>query len=88
MRRLYDINVHGSFFTAREAAQIMAANSGGSIVLIASMSAHIINFPQVCSLSKLSILLTALQPQTPYNASKAGTGYPRFLSVLSRMPQL
>jgi len=56
MRRLYDVNVHGSFFTARESAEIMAAHGGGSIILIASMSAHIINYPQ---------------PQTPYNASKA-----------------
>lgn len=56
MKRLYDINVHGAFYTAREAAQIMAVNGGGSIILIASMSAHIINYPQ---------------PQTPYNASKA-----------------
>jgi len=56
MKLLYDINVHGSFFTAREAAKTMAEHGGGSIILIASMSAHIINFPQ---------------PQTPYNASKA-----------------
>jgi len=56
MRRLYDVNVHGSFFTPRESAEIMAAHGGGSIILIASMSAHIINYPQ---------------PQTPYNASKA-----------------
>ncbi|CAK5277535.1 unnamed protein product [Mycena citricolor] len=56
IRRLYDINVHGSFFTAREAARHMIPSGGGSIVLIASMSANIVNIPQL---------------QTPYNASKA-----------------
>ncbi|KAF9077215.1 NAD-P-binding protein [Rhodocollybia butyracea] len=56
IKRLYDINVHGSFFTAREAARNMIPQGGGSIVLVASMSANIINIPQ---------------PQTPYNASKA-----------------
>jgi len=56
IKRLYDINVHGAFFTAREAARNMIPQGGGSIVLVASMSAVIINIPQ---------------PQTPYNASKA-----------------
>ncbi|KAJ7286305.1 NAD(P)-binding protein [Mycena rebaudengoi] len=56
IKRLYDINVHGAFFTAREAARHMIPLGGGSIVLIASMSANIVNIPQ---------------PQTPYNASKA-----------------
>jgi len=56
IKRLYDINVHGAFFTAREAARNMIPNGGGSIVLVGSMSANIINIPQ---------------PQTPYNASKA-----------------
>ncbi|KAI6109658.1 NAD(P)-binding protein [Pisolithus sp. B1] len=56
IKRLYDINVHGSFFTAREAARNMIPQGSGSIVLVASMSASVINIPQ---------------PQTPYNASKA-----------------
>ncbi|KAJ7074062.1 NAD-P-binding protein [Mycena amicta] len=56
IKRLYDINVHGAFFTAREAAKAMIPQGGGSIVLIASMSANIVNVPQL---------------QTPYNASKA-----------------
>jgi len=56
VKRLYDINVHGAFITAREAARNMIPRGGGSIVLVASMSANIINIPQ---------------PQTPYNASKA-----------------
>lgn len=56
IKRLYDINVHGAFFTAREAARNMIPAGGGSIVLVASMSANIVNIPQ---------------PQTPYNASKA-----------------
>lgn len=56
IKRLYDINVHGAFFTAREAARNMIPQGGGSITLVASMSANIVNIPQ---------------PQTPYNAAKA-----------------
>ena len=41
VKRLYDINVHGAFFTAREAAQNMIPQGGGSIVLVASMSANV-----------------------------------------------
>jgi NAD(P)-dependent dehydrogenase (short-subunit alcohol dehydrogenase family) len=41
IQRLYDINVHGAFFTAREAARNMIPQGGGSIVLIASMSANV-----------------------------------------------
>ncbi|KAI9446695.1 hypothetical protein H4582DRAFT_2108309 [Lactarius indigo] len=47
IKHLYDINVHGVFFTAREAAKYMIPQGGGSIILIASMSADIINIPQV-----------------------------------------
>ena len=36
-----DINVHGAFFTAREAARNMIPLGGGSIVLVASMSANV-----------------------------------------------
>ncbi|KAF8891181.1 hypothetical protein BD779DRAFT_1513695 [Infundibulicybe gibba] len=56
MKFLYDVNVHGAFYTAREAARHMIPQGGGSIILIASMSANIVNIPQ---------------RQTPYNASKA-----------------
>ncbi|CAE7154004.1 unnamed protein product [Rhizoctonia solani] len=57
IRLLYDINVHGAFFCAREAAKYMIEQDiKGSIVLVSSMSANIVNVPQ---------------PQTPYNASKA-----------------
>lgn len=55
-RKLFDINVHGAYLTAREAAKIMIPKGGGSIILIASMSASVVNVPQL---------------QTPYNASKA-----------------
>ena len=41
IKHLYDINVHGAFFTAREAAQNMIPQGGGSIVLVASMSANV-----------------------------------------------
>ncbi|KAI0032829.1 NAD(P)-binding protein [Vararia minispora EC-137] len=56
IKRLYDINVHGAFFTAREAARHMIPAGGGAITLVGSMSSSIVNIPQ---------------PQTPYNASKA-----------------
>ncbi|KIY42942.1 NAD(P)-binding protein [Fistulina hepatica ATCC 64428] len=56
VKRLFDINVHGAFFTAREGARAMFRQGGGSIILVSSMSANIVNVPQ---------------PQTPYNASKA-----------------
>ncbi|QRW02184.1 Enoyl-(Acyl carrier protein) reductase [Ceratobasidium sp. AG-Ba] len=57
IRLLYDINVHGAFFCAREAARHMIdKGTKGSIVLVSSMSANIVNVPQ---------------PQTPYNSSKA-----------------
>jgi D-arabinitol 2-dehydrogenase len=52
-----DINVHGSFFCAREAAKHMTEKGNhGSIILIGSMSGQVVNVPQ---------------PQTPYNSSKA-----------------
>ena len=41
MKRLYDINVHGVFFTAREAARLMIPQGGGSIILVSSMSANV-----------------------------------------------
>jgi hypothetical protein len=40
IKRLYDINVHGAFFTAREAARNMIPQGGGSVILVASMSAN------------------------------------------------
>ncbi|KAG8908521.1 hypothetical protein FRB99_005881 [Tulasnella sp. 403] len=57
IRKLFDVNVHGAFFSAREAARHMIKNrTRGSIVLVSSMSANVVNIPQ---------------PQAPYNASKA-----------------
>lgn len=41
IKRLYDINVHGAFFTAREAAKYMIPQGGGSIILVASLSANV-----------------------------------------------
>ena len=41
MKRLYDINVHGVFYTAREAARLMIPRGGGSIILVSSMSANV-----------------------------------------------
>ncbi|PWO00517.1 NAD(P)-binding protein, partial [Tilletiopsis washingtonensis] len=57
MKLLYDVNINGSYFVAREAAKHMLRDgTQGSIILIASMSAGIVNIPQA---------------QAPYNASKA-----------------
>ncbi|KAI9800647.1 MAG: hypothetical protein M1825_003969 [Sarcosagium campestre] len=55
-RRTLDVNTTGSFVCAQAAAKLMIKQkSGGSIVLIASISAHRVNFPQ---------------PQVAYNVSK------------------
>jgi len=57
-RRVIDINLNGTFFTAQAAAKHMIAQGGGgSIIAIASISSHVANTPQ---------------PQSAYNASKAG----------------
>lgn len=60
-RKLFDINVHGAYLTAREAAKIMIPNGGGSIILIASMSASVSSTRSLigmvlcdCSLSRSS----------------------------------
>lgn len=53
-----NINLTGVFLTSQSAGrQMIKQKTGGSIINIASMSAHIVNFPQ---------------PQCAYNASKAG----------------
>jgi NAD(P)-dependent dehydrogenase (short-subunit alcohol dehydrogenase family) len=57
-RRLIDINLTGSFLMAQAVGRaMMAAQKPGSIILIASMSGFIVNYPQ---------------EQSCYNASKAG----------------
>ncbi|KAI1375647.1 hypothetical protein F4677DRAFT_112974 [Hypoxylon crocopeplum] len=56
-RRVFDINSTGSFLCAQSVAKAQAKlGKPGSIVLVASISAHRVNFPQ---------------PQAAYNASKA-----------------
>ena len=56
-RRVIDVNLTGVFLTARAAGRHMITQGGGSIINTASMSGHIVNRPQ---------------PQSAYNASKAG----------------
>jgi len=57
-RRLIDINLTGSFLMAQSVGRSMiAAGKPGSIILVASMSGTIVNYPQ---------------EQSCYNASKAG----------------
>ncbi|KIW04457.1 uncharacterized protein PV09_04722 [Verruconis gallopava] len=56
-KRIMDINCNGVFLCAQAVARgMISQRSGGSIVLIASLSGHIVNFPQ---------------PQAAYNTSKA-----------------
>ncbi|KAL9075797.1 MAG: hypothetical protein Q9157_003898 [Trypethelium eluteriae] len=56
-RRTLDINTTGGFLCAQACAkQMIKKGAGGSVVLIASISAHRVNFPQ---------------PQVAYNVSKA-----------------
>ncbi|KAG9243886.1 hypothetical protein BJ878DRAFT_422616 [Calycina marina] len=60
-RRLIDINLTGSFLVAQTVAKTMIeAKKPGSIVLVASMSGTIVNYPQ---------------EQSCYNASKAGVAH-------------
>ena len=56
-KKVIDINLTGVFLTSQAAGRVMIKNGGGSIINTASMSGHIVNFPQ---------------PQCAYNASKAG----------------
>ena len=57
-KKVIDVNLTGVFLTAQAAARVMIKNGkGGSIINTASMSGHIVNYPQ---------------PQCAYNASKAG----------------
>lgn len=57
MKKLWGVNVDGTYLFATKVAQhLMERQSGGSMVLIGSMSGSIVNVPQ---------------PQAPYNAAKA-----------------
>jgi len=56
-RQVIDVNTTGSFLCAQAVAkQMVARGMGGSIIFIASISAHRVNYPQ---------------PQAAYNVSKA-----------------
>ena len=55
--RVMDVNLTGAFLAAQEAARYMiSSNTGGNILFIASISGHLVNWPQ---------------PQAAYNVSKA-----------------
>lgn len=56
-QKVIDINLTGVFLTSQAAGKVMLRQGSGSIINTASMSAHIVNYPQ---------------PQASYNASKAG----------------
>lgn len=56
-KKVIDINLTGVFLVAQAAGRVMIKNGKGSIINTASMSGHIVNQPQ---------------PQSAYNASKAG----------------
>ncbi len=56
-KKVIDVNLTGVFLTAQAAGRVMIKNGKGSIINTASMSGHIVNVPQ---------------PQSAYNASKAG----------------
>ncbi|KAG5660080.1 hypothetical protein KAF25_003602 [Fusarium avenaceum] len=56
-RTMFDVNTTGAFLVAQAVAKSIASHgTGGTIILMASISAHIVNFPQ---------------PQVHYNAAKA-----------------
>jgi NAD(P)-dependent dehydrogenase (short-subunit alcohol dehydrogenase family) len=56
-KKVIDINLTGVFLIAQAAGKVMIKNKCGTIINTASMSGHIVNQPQ---------------PQSAYNASKAG----------------
>lgn len=56
-QKVIDINLTAVFLTSQAVGRVMLKQGSGSIINTASMSAHIVNFPQ---------------PQVSYNASKAG----------------
>ncbi|KAF5661386.1 gluconate 5-dehydrogenase [Fusarium heterosporum] len=56
-KTMFDVNTTGAFLVAQAVAKSIASSgTGGTIILMASISAHIVNFPQ---------------PQAHYNAAKA-----------------
>jgi sorbose reductase len=56
-KTMFDVNTTGAFLVAQAVARSIASSgTGGTIILMASISAHIVNFPQ---------------PQAHYNAAKA-----------------
>lgn len=55
-KKVIDVNLDGVFLTSQAAAKVMIKQGKGSIINTASMSGHIVNYPQ---------------PQCAYNASKA-----------------
>lgn len=57
LTRIFNVNLTGLFLTAQAAARVMIAKKKGSIINMASMSAHVVNVPQRTA---------------NYNASKAG----------------
>ena len=59
-RRVVDINLTGTFLCCREFARLALPAGSGTVVNVASMSAHIVNVPQ---------------HQAAYNASKAGVAH-------------
>jgi NAD(P)-dependent dehydrogenase (short-subunit alcohol dehydrogenase family) len=56
-RKMMSVNLDGVFYCAQAESRVMLATGYGKIINTASMSAHIVNFPQ---------------NQVAYNASKAG----------------
>lgn len=57
LKKVIDVNLIGLFLTCQAAAKVMIRRKRGSIINMASMSAHVVNVPQKTS---------------NYNASKAG----------------
>lgn len=62
MSRLFDVNVNGVFYTAREAARNMIPLGGGSIILIASMSANV-SISHTVSLHRITFNIVSLDCQ-------------------------
>lgn len=59
-KKVMDIDVNGVYYCAKAVGKVFEKNGKGSLVLTASMSAHIVNVPQM---------------QAPYNAAKAAVSH-------------
>ncbi|KAI9311176.1 hypothetical protein BX666DRAFT_1998655 [Dichotomocladium elegans] len=71
--RLFDVNVHGVFYGVQAAGKYMIQQKSGSIVIVSSVSAHLVNQPQFqcgynCTKASVSMMAKCLAYEwAPHN---------------------